>query len=241
MAKRPPPGNCVHCLQHFQDLTWDHGIPDSWYPRGVTSEKIKAPSCRPCQERLAKVERAVLLPLALCLDPNDPLASGVPQAVWRSLDPTLAAKPGMTESEVERERRARTKLLEETRARLFQPTPEEYCCAVPGFGLADAKGNLTAIKCLHETELQTLGEKFARVALWVMRNHLLVPPECRVKAHILDPAKTNEFDAIIRRGEALDIFPGIRVNLQSAADSAFAHLLLFELWGRFKLYVSVVP
>ena len=194
-----------------------------------------------CQQKLALVEQAVLLPLALCLDANDPLANGVPPAVWRSLDPDLAAKPGMSQSEVERERRARTNLREATRAQLFQPKPEEYRFAVPGFGLADAKGSLTAIKGLHETELQMLGEKFARVVLWVMRNHLFLPLHCRVKTFILDPDKSREVDVIIRGGETLDIFPGIRVTLRSAADNPFAHLLLFELWGRFKLHVSAVP
>ncbi|MEW5894427.1 MAG: hypothetical protein AB1650_01530 [Candidatus Omnitrophota bacterium] len=32
MAKYPPAGKCVHCLKEFDDLTWDHLLPKSWYP-----------------------------------------------------------------------------------------------------------------------------------------------------------------------------------------------------------------
>lgn len=162
MAKRPPPGQCVHCLEQCASLTWDHGIPVSWYPDGPSGKKLKAPSCRPCQDRLAKIERTVLLPFALALDPNDPLAHGIPQAIMRSIDPKQAVKPGMRDDEIAREQRIRSKQLAEVKARIFEPGSS--CGAFPGFG-PEAHGGSSAIKGPHVSEIAALGDKFTRVAV----------------------------------------------------------------------------
>ena len=238
MPKRPPPGQCVHCLTHTESLTWDHGIPVSWYPDGPSGEKIKAPSCRPCQDRLAKIERAVLLPLGLSLDPNDPLTRGIPQAIMRSLDPEQAAKPGMTDDEIAREKRARNKLREEVRARIFEPDSPRG--AFPGFG-PEAHGGSSAMKGPHVAEIGALGEKFTRVAVWAMRNSQFIIRDRKVKTHVVNIDDVPDVEQLIRKGEASDAFPGVRVTIRTAADDPRGHLCLFELWARFKLITSVTP
>lgn len=239
MARRPPPGRCVHCLKRCAALTWDHGIPISWYPDGHSGPKAKAPSCRACQDRLQKVERAVLLPLAICLDPNDPLARGVPQAVMRSIDPNQAAKPGMTPSQIQREQRARQKRREEVLSRLF--TVESGGGALPGFGQEYAPGSNTAILGPHVDEIKIVGDKFTRVAVWVMRNRQFVERDYTVATHVVDISDVPEVEDLVRGGDALDIFPGIRLTIRSASDEERTHLCLFELWGRLKIFTSVVP
>lgn len=241
MARRPATGSCVHCLQRHELLTWDHGIPVSWFPSGTSAAKIKAPSCRPCQERLAKVERAVLLPLALCLDPNDPRTRGVPQAVMRSIDPALAGKPGMTPEQIARDRRARERLRDEVGSRLFQPELQHFLHALPGFGANEAQGGNTAILGPRDTELQIFGGKVVRIALWCMRDKQLVFPDCTIKTHVVKMETVRNVEALVRSGDALDMFPGIRVTLRTASDNTRAHLCLLEIWARLRLFVSVVP
>lgn len=203
---------------------------------------IKAPSCRECQNRLEKVERATLLPFAICLDPNDPLSHGIHQAVMRSIDPALAAKPGMRQSEIERERRARLALRKKVMDRLFiaDETMNKY--AFPGFGMEHANGSRLAIHGPHdENEIRVIGEKFIRVAVWVMRDNQFIERDTAISTHVVHIENLPEIEALVRGGDALDIFPGIRVTIRTAFDHPRTHLALFELWGRLKLFVSVIP
>ncbi|WP_437925700.1 hypothetical protein WMF37_42730 [Sorangium sp. So ce291] len=213
----------------------------SWYPDGVSGPKAKAPSCRACQDRLAKVERAVLLPLALCLDPSDPLTSGIPQAVMRSIDPEQAAKPGMTQAEIARERRARQKLRQEVMSRLFVPQEPIDRGALPGFGPERVPGGRLAIMGPHVDELQAIGNKFIRVAVWFMRDGQFIESDTEVKTHIVQIDTVQNIASMVRGGDALDVFPGIRITLRTASDQLAAHIALFELWDRLKFFVSVVP
>jgi hypothetical protein len=238
MAKRPPAGRCVHCLKTCDLLTWDHGIPVSWYPDGHSGAKIKAPSCRDCQERLQRIEKAVLVPLALSLDPSDPLTRGVPQAVMRSLDPEQAVKPGMSAAAIDREKRARQALRGQVQAKMFETDSAHG--AFPGFGPEHVSGSRVAMVGPHINEIRALGEKFIRVALWVMRNHQFVEPDYVTVTDVIDINTVPDVEALIRKGDAMDIFPGVRVTIRTASDQPRTHMSLFELWGRFKLFVSVV-
>ena len=88
MSKRPAPGRCVHCLKQFDTLTWDHVLPDSWYPDGVYNfEKWEVPACERCNKELGKVEESLLTKLGLCLDPQELRSLGIPDRVLHSLNP----------------------------------------------------------------------------------------------------------------------------------------------------------
>jgi hypothetical protein len=158
----------------------------------------------------------------------------------RSIDPRLAAKPGMTHAEIERERRARLKLRENLKARLIELDDPDTPGVLPGFGPECAGGSRTAVKGPHESELQIIGEKFVRVAVWVMRERSFVW-HATIETHVCKIEDVQDVANLVREGDALDIFPGIRITLRTAEDNPGAHLALFELWGRLKLFVSVVP
>ena len=86
----PKPGNCVHCHKFFNNLTWDHILPKSWYPvMDSNIEKWVIPSCLQCNRDLGKLEENLLSKLALCLDPNERNTFGIPQKVHRSINPLL--------------------------------------------------------------------------------------------------------------------------------------------------------
>ena len=101
--ERPMPGRCVHCLKLFDELTWDHVLPESWYPEVVDEiEKWQIPACEVCNTELGKIEENLLVKLGLCLDPKELASLGIPDKVLRALnltkgrdarDPTLEEHP----------------------------------------------------------------------------------------------------------------------------------------------------
>jgi hypothetical protein len=95
MPKRPPAGRCVHCLQEFEELTWDHVFPQGWYPEGTPPnlEKWKIPSCLSCNQEHSKNEGELLVKLGMCIDPNNPQSSGIAEKALRA---TRASKGGET-------------------------------------------------------------------------------------------------------------------------------------------------
>jgi hypothetical protein len=92
MAKRPPPGKCVHCLADPVARNWDHIFPKSWYPDTSATNlyKWQIPSCVPCNSALGAIEEDFLRRIALCLDPFDPASRSIVQKALRSMKPTEA-------------------------------------------------------------------------------------------------------------------------------------------------------
>ncbi len=230
MAKRPPPGRCVHCLATFDVLTWDHGFPVSWYPHGPSAEKPKAPSCVACQQEIERSERAALLPLALGLGPTEAASFGVPQAALRSISPELAT--------TEREREARQRRRDEVLRKLMRPASSEG--ALPGWRAEDVGSGELALP-LSKVDLVVVGKKVARIALWFLREKQFVETSHRLSVHVVDHVTVGGVDALVRRGDSREIAPGARITVRTAADDARTHLLLFELWDRLYFHCSVVP
>lgn len=83
IAKR---GTCCQCAVEDVELTVEHVFPESWYPDDhPQSEMLKAPSCRPCNQRLGESEHRVQLALAMMLRP-DPRTATMWARVLRSVD-----------------------------------------------------------------------------------------------------------------------------------------------------------
>src|SRR5215470_6563811 len=89
MPRRPPPGPCVHCLQHFNELTWDHVIPRAWYPDDTPEnlERWKIPSCGKCNREYGELEQDLLIRLGMSIGREEAKASGIAERVIRSTDP----------------------------------------------------------------------------------------------------------------------------------------------------------
>ena len=81
MAKRPPPGKCVHCLSDKVERTWDHVFPQAWYPDTTPAHlyKWQIPACLRCNKEYGEMEDDLLFRLALCIDPEIPETSGIVQ------------------------------------------------------------------------------------------------------------------------------------------------------------------
>ena len=101
MAKRPPPGKCVHCLRDPVERTWDHVFPESWYPDTTPANlyKWQIPACISCNRIYDEMEQELLIKIGLCIEPESQESSGVVLKMLQSLDPSLARD--------ERDRRAR--------------------------------------------------------------------------------------------------------------------------------------
>ena len=83
-----PPGQCIHCLKHFEELTSDHVFPDSWYPDNHPPdvEKWQAPSCEKCNSEYSKIEDDLLRKIGMCVNPTHEASSGIAQKALRSVN-----------------------------------------------------------------------------------------------------------------------------------------------------------
>jgi hypothetical protein len=104
MAKRPPPGKCVHCLKDPVERDWDHVFPESWYPDSSpkNQHKWQVPSCVPCNSALGKIEGDFLRRVGLCLNPHSPASSDIALKALRAHTPAAGKN--------ERDRNARAAL-----------------------------------------------------------------------------------------------------------------------------------
>ena len=111
MANRPKPGKCIYCLGDFDDLTWDHVLPISWYPESTPKniEKWKVPACLACNKQLGSIEEDLLLRLGLCVDPKSIASLGIPNKVLRSVTPSY----GKNENDRKIRGLKRAKLIEQ--------------------------------------------------------------------------------------------------------------------------------
>src|SRR6266508_1801198 len=156
MPRRPPAGKCVHCLKDFEVLTWDHVLPESWYPEGANEkEKWQVPSCEPCNKRLGKIEENLLIKLGLCLDPGDLNSLGIPHRVLRALNPSF----GKNERDRKHRLAKREKVIKE--AKVFQDLPQ--LGIFPNFGpLPDQDYQEYPTVMLEEDEINQFAEKIVR-------------------------------------------------------------------------------
>src|ERR1700733_10031207 len=92
MTAKATKGQCVHCLRDGCAITFDHGLPDSWYPDSTPAhvQHWTAPSCEKCNNELGRLERDLLIRLVLCIDPKKEAVSGLAAKVLRSFGPPSA-------------------------------------------------------------------------------------------------------------------------------------------------------
>ncbi len=174
------------------------------------------------------VEEEALVPLALSLDPNDPAAAGVPQSVWRSMDPTLARN--------EADRRSRVARRNRIRAMAF--VPDSSAGALPGCG---PEGRSALALPLREEALLAFGDKLTRVVFW-SEYQQLIGPDCVITTHVVKRGVDELMVAsVVRSGRRLDVPPGIRLALSRASDDRRAGLVIVDLWQRVRLFTSVQP
>jgi hypothetical protein len=235
MAKRPPPGKCVHCLREGAERNWDHVFPIGWYPETTPEdiEKWKVPSCVQCNSHLGRLESRFISLIALTLDPNAREAAGIPQKVLRSLKPDFARD--------EADARARTAAAKRVTGSLYRGTfaPENV---YPTAGAAAARNAADPIPLLIPADLfAKITEKIVRGITYVQTGKFIEPPLSVNFVPDGPDMPASEFAQVIRmHGTALERGPGIKINFVIAPEDGVSGFFEIVFWGgQFKTYAAV--
>jgi len=238
MDKRPSPGKCIHCLKEFDDLTWDHLLPESWYPNEDLSKtgKLKFPSCRECNEELGKIEENLRLAMAACFDPKDTEhISWITKAV-RSINPNATAS--LKEKRIRFFKRQKFLLND-----IFPITDQNQKGIVPNFGLSSehliSKIPPYGIR-VKADEIHKLGDKLIRGLIWCKFKQLIAPGYT-VSSYLLeDSAATEIINLINQTGDVIKCGSHFESGILQCCENKNSFLLYFNIWNRFKIYGAVV-
>lgn len=232
---RPRPGKCVHCLGEFNDLTWDHVFPVSWYPDTTPEniEKWQAPACEVCNGRLGKAEDKLLSVLALCVNPFDAHASGITEKVLRSSDPSA------TEDAEEKEKRAakRAALL----ANVVR-TKEIPKGLFPGFGPEPGLdyGESYAMVKLPVATLDAVNEKIVRCLTYVLRDGAFIGSEYKIGIYYVHEGQAALVDNLLQE-KAVTYYrgPGVAIQYGKSNDGEVGAMMKITLWNKYSFYCVI--
>jgi hypothetical protein len=236
MAKRPPPGPCVHCGLHSDELTWDHVFPKAWYPDDTPEnlEKWKMPACLACNGEYGELEKDLLLRLGMSIGPEEARASGIADKVIRSMDPSAAHD--------ERDRAARARQHAALGKEMIDVGDNPQMGVLPGFGPNPdpAKRSSWGIRVPKES-LERLGQKIVR-GLTYIRTGKLIGAGYLLEVFVLNGEAAQPVNEILgRHGVRHDRGPGVAVWRAPADDDPISGVFAIEIWGRLKLYAGVHP
>jgi hypothetical protein len=233
--KRPLPGICVHCLKYFDLLTWDHVLPESWYPEGTGElQKWEIPCCESCNKELGKVEENLLIKLGLCLDPKELMSSGIPDKVLRSLNPEY----GKNDRDQKYRKGKREKILREVK--VLSELPKQWI--FPNFEpLPNVEYEGYPSIFIDQEEIKRFAEKITRgIAYIADKSH--IDESYNIELFVLDEQKATEFKNLVdSAGVLFDRRPGMLVKRALVENDKVGGIYFIEIWGRFRIYVVVYP
>ena len=234
MAKRLPPGKCVHCIRFFEKLTWDHVFPKSWYPDTTSPnlEKWKIPSCKPCNSEYGRLEDDLMIRIGLCLDPNDPKSLGIPQKAVRAISPQFAKDENDT---LLRDAKCR-QILGQASFGHNEPDHGMY----PNFGnvFNVPKQNQIAISISPES-VRRLTEKIVRGITFLEDSRYIESPY-EISFYALHDKDAFPVVSLIKRfGKVYANEPGIIITRAVLPEDRLTSLYLIDIWWRFKMYGHV--
>jgi len=227
---------CVHCLDCFieSELTADHIVPASWYPRSFPKDKPKphAPSCKGCNSRLGRVERALLVRIGLCLDPSSCDAAGIAEKAMRAVN----SSAGVGRKDSEHRRALRQKVLNEIVPRHLISVDS----IIPGFGPPAASMPSEQIALGLEKKLvDALGEKLVRGATYLF-SRIYIEPGHEIITGFFRPGSNPYLEVLDRFARCMELGPGFRMRRAGDAPEDIAcGLFEFVFWNRFDLYSAV--
>lgn len=236
MAKNPGPGQCVHCMIYSAERTWDHVFPLSWYPDTTppNTEKWKIPSCAACNASYGALEETLLTRLALCLDPADARSAGIVWKALRALNPTQARDA--------KDRAMRHAKLEKIRRDLISGADIPMEGIYPGLDRTwdQPRHELTGITFPHD-DIKRLTEKIVR-GIYFIEDRKFIDMSYVIEFFALtDEGAKPVIDILDRAGTLYAREPGIVVRRAVAQDDKMASLFCIEIWGRIKMYATVMP
>jgi hypothetical protein len=233
--KRPFPGICVHCLKWFDLLTWDHVLPESWYPEGTDElEKWQIPACERCNQELGKIEENLLIKLGLCLDPKDLASLGIPDKVLRSLNPEVAKN----DRDRTYRKAKRVKILKGIKISKSLPQQGIF----PNFGpLKDIEYKEYSSVSLGEEEIKKFAEKITKGIAYIA-DKSYIDGSYKIELFVIDEQKATELRKLVdSKCMLFDLRPGMLVKRVLLENDKVAGIYFIEIWGRFRMYVLVIP
>ncbi len=236
MAKRPPPGRCVHCLQLRDELTWDHIFPEAWYPDTTpeNTAKWKVPSCDPCNKAHGKNEAELLVRLGLCVDPEQLGSMGIVDKTLRALNP----EAGKSERDSSARASKRIRILKQALNGPDIPRQAIY----PGFGPHPdvTEADQVAIT-ISARGLKQLTEKIVR-GLTYLEEGQFIEDTHELENFVVNEAGASEFLAALDRfGTTHERLPGLKVRRAVIPEDRASGIFEIEIWGQLKLYATVTP
>lgn len=236
MAKRPPPGKCVHCQAENVDRNWDHVFPEAWYPDTTPQDlyKWQIPSCEKCNQQYGEMEEDMLLRLALAVDPKAPETSGIVAKALRSIKPEAGKS--------ERDRSARAARAARLGAQLIDGPAIPLQSVYPGLGERWGRpaGSGIGIPIPAES-FRRLTEKIVRGIYFIEHKKFIEPPYI-IEFYALTDEGAEPIKALIEQhGREYAREPGIVVRLAVPHDDPMSSLVEISIWAQVKMYASVLP
>lgn len=234
MAKRPPPGKCVHCLKDPVERDWDHVFPEAFYPNSSPKDQYKwqVPSCVPCNSALGKIEDDFLRRVGLCFDPFSPASRDIAFKAYRAHTPAAGKN--------ERDRNARAALRKRVLDEAVEAAtyPEEAIYPAMGVRGGIPKEDHLAVVMPVET-FDRLTEKIVRGIFYLADKRFIEPPFV-VHSFPLHPAASGPIQELIETfAKTYAREPGIIVR-RAVTDDGISSLLEIEFWGQLKRYATVL-
>lgn len=235
MKKTPPPGYCVHCLNYFSDLTWDHVFPKAWYPDTTPKdiEKWQIPSCSGCNREYGKIEGNLLIRFGLLLDSRNPSTKAIRAKALRAITPELA-KSAKDRKHREMKRR---QILGDMKRHEVPPVAG----ILPNFGPRDC------VSYPHYSTISIPPEGIEKLGQKIVRGITYLEDQVFIKeSHIIEIYFNEDRDIlpviklIDRTGEHYDRGIGIKVTRTVSAEDTSISLFRIEIWEQLIFQAAVL-
>lgn len=223
-------GQCVHCLKQSDEINDDHVLPSAWYPDDTpgTEERWTVPSCVRCNKEHGKNEQDLLIRLGLCLGPEEAKA-------LRSIQ----SEAGGDERDASARAAKRREILSIVD---FVDTPQTEG-VLPNFGVNPSLEYPTfALIKIPAAGLITLGKKIVRGVTHFLEKRFIEDDEEVIDIFFVADENGAEIAGLISKfGQTFHKGPGVTVMRAVTQDGERAGLFLIEIWGRLKIYASLLP
>ena len=236
MARRPAAGQCVHCLQRHDTLTWDHVFPKAWYPTTTPddTEKWKVPSCDRCNKDHGKNEAELLVRFGLCVSPEQASNMGIVEKTLRALDPGAGRNA--------RDAAVRASKRDHILSQSFRGADIPRQAIYPGFGPQPTQSEADQVAItISARGLKQLIEKVVR-GFTYLEGGKLIEPTHAIENFVVNDAGASEFRAALDRfGTTYERPPGLRIRRAAIPEDRVSGIFEIEIWGQLKLYATVTP
>ncbi len=222
---------CTYCLKHFDELTSDHVLPESWYPAGMSDnvEKWQVPACEACNQGYSKIEDELIRKMGLCLDPTDPKFEGITNKATRAFTESC----GKSDADRKHRRRWREILNRE----IIKVKKDEVSASIiPGFDGWDVND---AVFISTET-FNKFAEKLVRGIAYITCNTYIEPShEIEIIMWKKMPPQLDDF--LKKAAKTFDCGKTISVRIWFEPTDPQSSFCEIAVWNKFRISAIVSP